>query len=316
MSGAVRGPTALAPLLATLAACAGGPPHDHSVYDQAELQHTQLIERLDARIAQAHARHGDSLVVAVSVVDLQTGRRFGIAEDVSLHAASTMKVPVLLELFRQEQAGRLSLDDPIAVDNRFRSIVDDSRYQLDPADDSDSTLYGRIGEEVTLRELARLMIARSSNLATNILIDVVTPRRVQRTMARLNAQGMVVRRGVEDIPAYRAGLNNTTTAWAFARVLETLASCELLSAERCAEVVAILESQEFREKIPAGLPAGTRVANKTGWITRIHHDGAIVYPPGRAPYVIVVLTRGIDAEADANALIADLSRTVWNELVP
>jgi beta-lactamase class A len=247
--------------------------------------------------------------------DTGTRRRLSMNEDVSVHAASTMKVPVLFELFRQAEAGERALDDSIRIENRFRSIHDGSEYSLSPADDSDSTLYARIGGFATYRELARLMIARSSNLATNILIERVDPARVRATLARLNAQGMVVRRGVEDIPAYRAGLNNTTTAYGFSRVLEAIARCELLDARSCAEIVDILSQQEFDDGIPAGVPSGTRVANKTGWITGINHDGGIVFPPGRAAYVLVVLTRGIEDAAAANELIADLSRIVWQEIV-
>lgn len=314
-----RAPLLPALLLAT--ACGGAPadidPHHHEA-EEADHEYDRLAQRIEARIAREDSALGGpgdgEPMVGLSLVNLATGRRFGVNEDVSMHAASTMKVPVLFEMFRQAETGALSLNDSIVVENRFRSIQDGSPYSLSPEDDSDSTLYALEGQRVALRRLADLMIAHSSNLATNILIDVVRPERVRRTMTRLNAQGMVVRRGVEDIPAYRAGLNNTTTAYAFSRVLGAIARCELLSEQSCDEMTRILEGQEFRAGIPAGLPAGTRVANKTGWITGINHDGAIVYPPGQPPYVLVVLTRGIEGEARANRLIADLSRIVWQEV--
>lgn len=302
-----------------VAACAGAAgPHSHEHIDELSAAREHLLERIEARIAETRAALPDSIddhVVAIDLVDIQTGRRLALDENVALHAASTMKVPVLFELFRQADAGELSLDDSILVANRFRSILDGSEYALTPEDDSDSTLYARIGGRATYRELARLMIVRSSNLATNILIERVDPRRVRHTLARLNAQGMRVLRGVEDIPAYRAGLNNTTTAYGFSRVLEAIARCELLTRTSCEQIVDILADQAFDEGIPAGVPAGTHVANKTGWITAINHDGAIVHPPGRAPYVLVVLTRGIEDQAVAADLIADLSRIVWEELV-
>src|SRR5690606_27783726 len=131
------------------------------------------------------------------------------------------------------------------------------------------------------RELARLMIVRSSNLATNLLIERVSPADIARTLVRIGGEGMQVRRGVEDGPAYRQGLNNTTTAQGFARVLEAIARCSVTSRAACDAMAEILAAQEFNEMIPAGLPAGTRVAHKTGWITEIQHDGGIVYPPGR-----------------------------------
>ena len=292
--------------------------HSHEDLEAEGEARQRLGDRLEARIAEARAAVPDSIddfVVAVEILDVETNRRMSIAADVPLHAASTMKVPVLFELFRQAEAGMRSLDDSILVVNRFRSILDGSEYSLTPADDSDSTLYARLGGHATYRELARLMIVRSSNLATNILIERVEARRVRRTLSRLNAQGMQVLRGVEDIPAYRAGLNNTTTAYGFARVLEAIARCELVSPASCEEMADILADQHFDDGIPAGVPAGTRVASKTGWITAINHDGAIVYPPGRAPYVLVVLTRGIENSDAAHTLIRDLSRIVWQEVV-
>lgn len=301
-----------------LSACSAGYGEHVHDYDELDQGRARLIERLEARIAETLAAVPDSIddvVIALDMLDTETSRRFSIDENRPLHAASTMKVPILLELFRQAEAGERSLDDSIPIVNRFRSIQDGSEYALTPEDDSDSTLYARIGGYASYAELARLMIVRSSNLATNILIDRVDARRVRNTLLRLNAQGMRVLRGVEDIPAYRAGLNNTTTAFGFSRVLEAIARCELLSAASCEQIVDILADQEFDEGIPAGVPAGTRVANKTGWITGINHDGAIVYPPMRAPYVLVVLTLGIEEPAVANDLIADISRIVWEEVV-
>jgi len=270
---------------------------------------TDALERaLRERIAREQAE------VAVSFVDLETGRRLSINGDVVMHAASTMKVPVLLEALRRNDEGSLRLDERIPVTNEFRSIADGSRYALSPDDDSDRDLYERIGQTATVRELLERMITRSSNLATNIMLERFPAADVRATLARIDAQGMTVLRGVEDIPAFERGMNNTTTADAFARVLEALARCRLLSAASCETGIEILAQQEFDDMIPAGVPEGTRVANKTGWITRIQHDGAIVYPPGRAPYVLVVLTRGFDDTDAGDRLGADLSRIVWQHV--
>jgi len=262
--------------------------------------------------------------VAVGFVDLETGHEATHDADVVMHAASTMKVPVLLELFRQAAAGERSLDEQIEIRNSFASIADGSEYSLDPDEDSETDLYGRLGAELTLDELARRMIVRSSNLATNLLIDEVGAARVRETMEAIGAPEMHVLRGVEDIPAYEAGLSNTTTARALARVMEVIARCERgevhealapLTAEDCSAMTGILRDQAFTEQIPAGLPAGTPVANKTGWITRIAHDAAIIYPGAdRAPYVLVVMTRGLDDPEVAAAAIADVSAAVWGAL--
>ncbi len=261
--------------------------------------------------------------VSVMLVDLETGATVGVQPDVSMHAASTMKVPVVLELFRQAAAGRFDLDRSVTVKNTFTSIADSSTYSLSPDDDSEAALYRLVGRQVTLRDLAERMITRSSNLATNLLIEKVGANSVRRLMHGLGTDSMVVLRGVEDIPAFERGMNNHTTARALAGVLEALARCERgdvapalrpLTASDCGTVADILARQEFNEKIPAGIPAGVRVAHKTGWITGIDHDAGIVYPPGRAPYVLAILTRGVDSTAVADAAARDISRLVWNAL--
>jgi beta-lactamase class A len=268
---------------------------------------TRLEQALRARVAAE--TEGE---VGVALIDLATGRKLAINGDASMHAASTMKVPVLIELFRQVDAGRFAVDDSIVVNNQFTSIADGSRYTL--ASDRDTEIIERLGRTMTLRRIARGMSVVSSNLATNILIDVVTADSVQATMARLGAADMIVLRGVSDNPAFAAGMNNMATAASLARTLEVIARCEIHTRASCDAMIEILEAQQFRTQIPAGVPAGVRVGNKTGSITGHRHDGAIIFPEGRAPYVLTVLTRGIPTTAAANAVAVDISRIVWQAL--
>lgn len=222
-----------------------------------------------------------------------------------------MKLPVMMRLYAEADAGRLPLDRRLLLRNAFTSIVDRSPYTLDPAADGDSALYRRVGDSVTVRELIAHMITRSSNLATNTLIALADPDSVNGMMRTLGAERMVVLRGVEDQKAFDRGLNNMATARDLAALLTAI---ETGRAARPASVAAMrqtLLAQEFNEKIPAGLPPGVRVAHKTGDITAIAHDAAIVYPPGRAPYVLVVLTKGFADEKGADAVIADISRAVY-----
>ncbi|HYJ79993.1 MAG TPA: serine hydrolase [Longimicrobiaceae bacterium] len=292
---------ALATLL-VLPACASRPAPSPS----------PRLPELEAEVRAIIARAaGDTAEVSVAFLDLGTGDSLLVDAHRVLHAASTMKVPVMLELFRRAEAGELALDGPVEVRNGFRSIADGSAYSLSPEDDSDSTLYARLGQRVAVRELIGLMITRSSNLATNLLIDLADPARIETTLAGVGAGEMRVLRGVEDGPAYRAGMNNTTTAHGLARVLAAVAGGSAASARSSREMVEILERQEFTAMIPAGVPPGTRVANKTGWITRIAHDGAIVYPRGRSPYVLVVLTRGFVSTAAAAPAAREISAAVY-----
>lgn len=252
--------------------------------------------------------------VGLAYIDLGSSDTMFLNADTSFHAASTMKVPVMIELFRRSSTGSFAMDQQLMIVNQFASIVDGSPYALDPHSDSDTTLYQRIGGRVRVDTLLRLMITRSSNLATNTLIALVGAEEVNHTMRSLGALRIQVLRGVEDGKAFDRGLINTTTARDLATILRAIEEGRAASAKATAEMREILLAQEFNEKIPAGLPPGVRVAHKTGEITAHSHDAAIVYPPGRKPYVLVVLTRGIQDGTKSSKLIADISSIVyaWN----
>lgn len=298
--------------LLSAAACAPSAAPSPTPTPTPALSSAARMAALEAEVREIIRRAaGDTAEVSVAYLDLETGDSLLVDAHRVFHAASTMKVPVMLELFRRADAGELSLDGPVAVRNEFRSILDGSPYALSPEDDSDTTLYRHVGRSVPMRELIERMITRSSNLATNLLIDTADPKRIEATLASLNAGGMKVLRGVEDGPAYRAGMNNTTTAYGFARVLAGVAGGRAASEAASREMVAILGRQEFTEMIPAGLPPGTRTASKTGSITRIAHDGALVFPEGRAPYVLVVLTRGFVSTERAAPAGREISAAVW-----
>ena len=217
----------------------------------------------------------------------------------------------MIELYRRIDAGTLRLEQPIPLANQFASIVDGSPYTLDPAADSDSAAYDLIGKRVTLATLIDHMITRSSNLATNALIDLVGAKNANATAHALGAHDIRVLRGVEDGKAFRAGMNNTTTARDLATLMAAIETGRAASRTSCDSMRDVLLRQEFNGEIPAGLPPGTKVAHKTGFITGVLHDAAIVYPSGRPPYVLVVLTRGIPEEAVARRLIADVSKLVY-----
>lgn len=240
------------------------------------------------------------------------GDSLALNADTRMHAASTMKVPVMMRLFLDQAEGLRSLDDSVEVTRTFRSIVDGSPFELPMDSDSDTTYYGRVGERVPLRDLVERMITWSSNLATNIVIQEAGAERVTAMLRELGADSMEVLRGVEDTKAFQAGLSNTATARDLGVVMAQVARGERFSDRERAEMLAILERQHFRENIPAGLPEGTRVANKTGWITAHNHDAAVVFPEGAPPYVLAVMVRGIEEQEEAAALVASVSRVVWD----
>lgn len=267
------------------------------------------VDHLEVRLRRLAERSGAArLAVVAGPVGGPRGVR--VEPDTVFHAASTMKVAVLVELYRRIDAGALRLDEALPVRNEFRSLVDGSPFALDPADDTEPGLYGRTGATAPIRELARLMIVRSSNLATNLLIDRLGAPAVDATACALGAPGVRVLRGLEDDLAYAAGRSNTVTADGLATLLERLAEGSAASPAACEAMLDVLAAQEFNEGIPAGLPAGTRVAHKTGSIPSVYHDAGVVYPAGRRPYVLVVLTEGLDEAAAAPALVAGIAREV------
>jgi len=253
--------------------------------------------------------------VGLALIDLASGDSLWINARWRVHAASTMKVPVLIELAQRVDAGGFGWDWPLLVKNEFHSIVDGSTFELQVPDDSEKTLFAREGELVPARELARLMITWSSNFATNLLVDQLGAPQIQATARRLGADSIVVLRGVEDQKAFDRGLSNTTTARDLAILLAAIAQGQAASDSSTAIMLDILTHQVFRDGIPAGVPPGTRIASKTGGITGINHDAAVIYPSGRPPYVLVILTRGFEQPADAEAYMARVSAEVWERLV-
>ena len=276
---------------------------------------TGAAEESVAAAINARAARTPGAVVRVIAARLDgRGPRIAIHADSLVHAASTMKVPVMIALAQADDRGMIRLDDSVPLTNRFASIVDGSPFTLDRGADSDDAVYARVGERVPIRWLATRMITHSSNLATNALITRLDPVRITALARGFGATSMVVRRGVEDNVAFRAGLNNTTTANDLVALFTALERGAVATGAGTREMLQILEAQAFNEQIPAGLPPGTRIAHKTGAITATWHDAGLVYRTARAPYAIAILTRAIPEDAVADRLIADCSRIVWDWL--
>ncbi len=254
--------------------------------------------------------------VAVAYYDLRDGTTLLRNEREVFHAASTMKVPAMLGIFEAVSRGALRLDQPVLVRNEFRSIFDGSTFAVDPKEDSDAEVYTMIGREVPLEVLVRHMIVRSSNLATNNVIDLIGAKEVMSLMHRIGANDIQVLRGVEDQKAFDAHMNNTTTAYDLMLIFRALGEHQVISGDASQKMIDILSGQEFNAGIPAGLPPGTRVAHKTGDITKIAHDAALVLPGDGPGYVLVILTRGFGKTSQAEKVMARISKVVWRDRRP
>ena len=252
---------------------------------------------------------------AVAFKDLSSRKELFINEKEVFHAASTMKTPVMIEVYHQAKTKRFSLNDSIALKNEFRSIVDSSIFSLDSTDDSELELYRHLGEKRTIYELVYEMIIASSNLATNIIIEKVGASNVTKTMRRYGAHEIQVLRGVEDQKAYDKGMNNTVTAYDLMLIFERMAKGKAVSKKSSHAMINILFEQKFNTMIPAQLPKEVKVAHKTGFITGIHHDSGIVFLPDGRKYVLVLLSKNIEEEETAVKAMATTSKMIYDYVV-
>lgn len=254
--------------------------------------------------------------VAVAFLDLSNEENsILINVDEEFHAASTMKVPVMIELYKQQNQGLINLKDSIVLVNEFKSIVDGSPYKMDIGDDSDDVIYSKIGTKQTLYDLMVPMITVSSNLATNVLIEIVDAKKTTQTMRDLGAEKINVLRGVEDIKAYEQGLSNSTTARDLMVIMKAVANGTAGTKADCEAMLSILKDQKWNDMIPKYLPDTVKVAHKTGSITGVHHDAAIVYPPNGKDYVLVLLSKNLKDFDKGTDKLAKISESIYNFMI-
>ncbi len=258
--------------------------------------------------------------------------RYARHQDATHYAASTMKVSVLAALIRAAEAGRLDLDRPVPVVNDFASALPGApRFSCDTDYDNDPQVWQRLGGTASLRWLAERMIVRSSNFATNLVLAHVGGPAVTEAWRLAGARHSKVCRGIEDAAAREAGLENLVTAADLAGLLSAIAigagaaarperpvagRGPMASRDGCRAMLDILLAQEHREDLAAGLPPGTRIAHKNGWIPGIRHGAGIVFPDGAPPYAVVVCTTTSLAAADGDddpacRLLAEVAAATW-----
>lgn len=264
-------------------------------------------------LTQIASIQGDVAVAYINLNDPSDTLMIHATEE--FHAASTMKVPVMIELFKQQEEGKLDLTDSIVLVNEFKSIVDGSTYSMDIGDDSDDVIYSKIGTTVALKDLMYSMITVSSNLATNVLIELVDAKKVTETMRTLGADKIKVLRGVEDQKAYDLGLSNATTANDLLMIMKAIAEDKAGTPADCEEMISILKDQQFNEIIPFYLPKDVSVAHKTGSITGVHHDAGIVYLPDGRSYVLVLLSKNLQDFEKGTKQLAEISKVVYDHML-
>ncbi|MES2938695.1 MAG: serine hydrolase [Pseudomonadota bacterium] len=250
--------------------------------------------------------------VAVAAYDFEHHTTWSLNPSRWFHAASTMKVPVLVAVYEAIAQGRFEEHSRVHVRNRFLGIADGKPFRVAQDNDANAEVHAALGRMLTLHELARHMIVTSSNLATNLLLDLVGVEAARAALARLHLGGIDLQRGVEDEVAWEAGINNRVTAAGLCDALRLIEEGKAISPEASKAMLDILHQQRFRSGIPAGLPEDARVAHKTGEISTVAHDAGIVYLDGRDAYVVVILTEWApDVTRGRQETIARISRAVY-----
>jgi beta-lactamase class A len=255
-------------------------------------------------------RESKPVAYAVALLDYETDFRFAIDADRRFHAASTIKVAILLAIGKALDDERLRPNDTLHVRNRFLSAVDGTPFRIDVESDGYPPLHKLIGRTAKISDLMEWMIVSSSNLATNLLLDYLTPEYASNVLRAAGVSGVDLRRGVDDVKAHEKNLNNETTAQGLLELFAALRGDFLSKAGRDLAINILLQ-QRFNSMIPAPLPAHASVAHKTGEISTACHDAGIVYLPEREPYVLVVLTEVATESNGRREAIAEISDVVF-----
>jgi beta-lactamase class A len=290
------------------------PVHDAASYDARMTPAPLDPATLDpALLAAVDSLRGDDGVVSVVArVAGEDEPRVSVDPDARHYSASVMKLPILVAAYRLAERGQLDLAGPVRVHEEFDSRVPGQRFAMDESEDSDPTTWAALGTDVPLAELVGRMITASGNLATNVVLDEVGTDEVAAVLADAGCSSRTaIVRGIEDYHARDAGIDNLITADDMARLLVALAEGRLAGAEATASCERILQAQEYRNGIPAGLPEGLVIGNKTGWITSVNHDVALVRAPGMPPVGLAVLASAPGTEEEREAGIARIATAAW-----
>jgi len=274
----------------------------------------QSPTELQARFAELQVRSGAS-AMAVSLMDFETGADFHYHADRWFHAASTIKVAILVGVFGAIFRGELLPQSRVHVRNRFLSAYDGSPYRVRLDRDANPEIHRAVGRTLRVSELADAMITTSSNLATNLLLDLVGLDVLQRQLDAFGLDGIDLRRGVEDELAFEHGISNRVTARGLIGLLRLIGEEHAFSPALSRQMLDVLHGQQFKSGIPAGLPRDARVAHKTGEISTVAHDAGLIYLPDRKPYALAVLTEWAPSATGRSTTIAAASYLAYAALI-
>src|SRR6059058_3904478 len=262
-----------------------------------------LWKKLEARVAETADRIDG--VMGVAILDLTDGRILLHNADRVFPTASSIKIAILLELYRQDQEAHSGAKEKSQLDDNYtfdpKDLVEDSRIMagLTPG-----------VTRVTNRDLAQFMVAVSDNAAANILIDRVGKDNVNAMLHGLGLSKTMLRRKMIDIAAARRRVENVATPQEMARLLEAIYKGKALSKQATAEFIKQLSTKKD-SYIPRYLPESVQVANKPGELEAVRTDSGIVFVPNR-PFAISVMTAYDRNERAAERAISEVALEAYH----
>lgn len=234
----------------------------------------------------------------MALKDLTTGETILYNADELFIAASVIKIPIIIEAYRQDRQGKISLADLMEL--KAEEVVGGCGVLQ----------VMHTGKYLTIRDVIVLMITVSDNTATNMMIDRLGIEAINEVMQQMGVTRSVLRRKMFDLERARQGIKNEISPADVLRMLEALYRGTVVDKEACAEILNIMHYQQLNHKIPVQLPEGTKIAHKTGEDTGQTHDVGIVYVPDH-PYLLVVLSEHVPDTAVGHQVIARISRLAY-----
>ena len=259
-------------------------PHQAVLRAQLASRLTQLADKVDG-------------VMGYAVVDLTTGDRFGLRENEVYPTASTIKLSILYELFKQADAGTIKLDEPMPIPPASRV-------------GGSGLLFELTSPRLSLRDYATLMILISDNTATNVIIDTLGLAKIQARLDGLGFTKTKLRRRMMDTDAARRGNENVSSPAEVARLLELFHKGEGLTAESKKAALDILTKPKTTA-FTRTLPSGVRVASKPGGLDAVVVDAGLVLLDTR-PYIAAFMCTYLLDEAVGNRAVGEASRAVFD----
>jgi beta-lactamase class A len=260
-------------------------------------QSDRLKEKMTTKIKEI-VEEADA-VVGVAIKDLRSGDQILINEEEIFPQASSIKVHILSEVFKQASEGKFSLSD-------IKQLPASMRV-------GGSGILSSLGEKsvsLSIRDYCVMMIVLSDNSATNLLIDLVGMKNVNESLQKNGASKTKLQRVMMDVQAAKEGRENISTPKDVLTILDKLNNGTLINKQASDDMLSILKLDK-EGPLKSGIPSSVSIANKGGDIDGVRNDIGIIYLENN-PYIICVMTKMLKSAEDGPKIITDISRETFN----